>query len=107
MLEGRRKKTFLQDHFQFLETRNGKSAFAIKQRYLKVSEIQTSRLCSNLPQLISGSHANKRALEDEMAGGHHPCNGHELGQTPGDGEGREAWCAAVHGVAKSQTQLSN
>ena len=21
--------------------------------------------------------------------------------------GREAWCAAVHGVAKSQTQLSN
>ena len=24
-----------------------------------------------------------------------------------DGEGREAWCAAVHGVAKSQTGLSN
>ena len=22
-------------------------------------------------------------------------------------KGREAWCAAVHGVAKSQTQLSN
>ena len=22
-------------------------------------------------------------------------------------EGREAWCAAVHGVARSQTQLSN
>ena len=38
-----------------------------------------------------------------MAGCHHRCNGHELGQTLGDGEGyRETWHAAVHGVAKSQ-----
>ena len=28
----------------------------------------------------------KRAIEDEMAGWHHRFNGHELGQTPGDGE---------------------
>ena len=28
----------------------------------------------------------KRVLEDEMAGRHHQCNGHELGQTLGDGE---------------------
>ena len=27
--------------------------------------------------------------EDEMAGWHHQCNEHELGQTPGDGTGRE------------------
>ena len=33
--------------------------------------------------------------------------GHELGQTSGDGEGQEAWCVAVHGVAKGQTQLGN
>ena len=26
--------------------------------------------------------------EDEMAGWHHRCNEHELGQTPGDGEGQ-------------------
>ena len=26
--------------------------------------------------------------EDEMAGWHHRCNGHELGQTLGDGEGQ-------------------
>jgi len=28
----------------------------------------------------------KRASEDEMIGWHHQCNGHELGQTLGDGE---------------------
>jgi len=27
----------------------------------------------------------KRVTEDEMVGWHHQCNGHELGQTPGDG----------------------
>ena len=32
-----------------------------------------------------------------MAGGHHQVNGHEFEQTPGDSEGREAWCAAAHG----------
>ena len=28
-------------------------------------------------------------------------------QTPGDGEGQEAWHAAIHGVTKTQTRLSN
>ena len=45
--------------------------------------------------------------EDEMVGWHHRLYGHELEQALGDGEGREAWHAAVHGVTKSQTQLSN
>ena len=30
----------------------------------------------------------KRMSEDETAGWHHQCNGHELGQTLGDGEGQ-------------------
>ena len=30
----------------------------------------------------------KRASEDEMAGWHHQCNGHELGQSSGDGGGQ-------------------
>ena len=30
----------------------------------------------------------KRVTEDEMAGWHHQCNGNELGQIPGDGEGQ-------------------
>ena len=29
----------------------------------------------------------KRGSEDETAGRYHQCNGHELGQTPGGGEG--------------------
>ena len=33
--------------------------------------------------------------------------GHEFEQTPGDGEGQEAWRAALHGVAKGWTQLNN
>ena len=49
----------------------------------------------------------KGVTEDEMVGWHHGLNGHEFEQTLGDGEGREAWCAEVHRVAKSQTQLSD
>ena len=45
--------------------------------------------------------------EDEMVGWHHRLNGCKFEQTPGDGEGQEAWSVAVHGVAKSWTRLSN
>ena len=30
----------------------------------------------------------KRVSEDQMVGWHHQCDGHELGQTSGDGEGQ-------------------
>ena len=49
----------------------------------------------------------KGTTEDEMAGWHHQLNGRESEWTPGVGDGREAWCAAIHGVTKSQTWLSN
>ena len=43
--------------------------------------------------------------EDVMVGWHHCLKGHEFEQAPGDGvKDRQAWCAAAHGVAKSQTQ---
>ena len=41
--------------------------------------------------------------EDEMVGWYHQLNGHEFEQALGVGDGRETWCAAVHGVAKSWT----
>ena len=34
---------------------------------------------------------------------HHQLNGHKFEQAPGVGDSRGAWCAAVHGVAKSWT----
>ena len=45
--------------------------------------------------------------EDEMVGWHHQLNGHELESTPGVGDGQRGLRAAVHGVTKSRTLLSN
>ena len=43
-----------------------------------------------------------------MAGWHHRCNGRELGgKLQKMVRDRGAWCAAVHGVAKSRTRLDD
>ena len=52
----------------------------------------------------------EKATEDEMVGWHHWFNGHELGQTPGDGGGREGLvCCSPWGPRESDTpwQLNN
>ena len=49
----------------------------------------------------------KRTTEDEMVGWHHRLDGLEFEWTPGVGDGKEAWRAAIHGVTKSRTRLSD
>ena len=49
----------------------------------------------------------KRVTEDEMVRQHHRLHGHESEKTPGDGGGQRSIRAIVHGVAKSQTRLSD
>ena len=52
----------------------------------------------------------KRASEDEMAGWHHWCNGSELGQTSGDGEGQGGLaCCSPWGLKQLDTtgQVNN
>ena len=45
--------------------------------------------------------------EDEMLGQHHQLDAHEFEWAPGVGDGQGSWHAAVHGVSKSQAQLSH
>ena len=42
-----------------------------------------------------------------MVGWQHQLDEQKFEQAPGVGDGQEAWHAAVHGVAKSWTQLSD
>ena len=49
----------------------------------------------------------KGTTEDKIAGWHHVLNGHEFEQAPELMMDREDWHAAVHGVKKIQTRLSD
>ena len=49
----------------------------------------------------------KWVAEDEVVGWHHWCNDMSVSELWEVVKDREAWCAAAHGVAKSQTWLSD
>ena len=49
----------------------------------------------------------KGTTKDEMVGWHHWLDGHEFEQVPGVVMDREALRAAIHGVTKSRTRLSD
>ena len=51
--------------------------------------------------LVLGKTKGRRRREGEMVGWHQQLNKHELEQNPGDVKDREAWYAAVCGVAES------
>ena len=44
---------------------------------------------------------------DKMSGQYHRCNEHELGQTPGDGEGQGGLACNSPWVAKSRIRLGD
>ena len=66
-----------------------------------------SSLIGKVPDAGKGLAQEKRVSKDEMAGWHHWCNGMNLGKLQEMVRDRKAWCAAVHGAAKSQTWLGN
>ena len=45
--------------------------------------------------------------ENDVIGWHHQLDGHEFDQAPGVGDLQKSLRVAVHGMAKSQTPLSN
>ena len=49
----------------------------------------------------------KGTTEDEMIGWDQQLNGHEFEWTPGVGDGQGGLACCVHGVTKSQIQLSD
>ena len=50
---------------------------------------------------------DKSMTEDEMVGWHHWLNGHGFGWALVVGDGQGGWRVAIHGVATSQTRLSD
>ena len=51
--------------------------------------------------------AHLELTEDEMVGWHHQLDGHEFGQTLGDGQGQGSLASCGPRIARIRTRLSN
>jgi len=78
---------------------------AQRQKYKSMEQNRKPRDKSTRPRVWGQE--EKGMTEDEMAEWHHWLDGCESEWTPGVGDGRGAWHAAIHGVAKSRTWLSD
>ena len=66
-----------------------------------------SRLTEKDPDARKDWRQEKGTTEDEMVGWHRGLHGHESEQTPGDTEAQGSLACRVHGVTKSETQVSD
>ena len=62
-----------------------------------------SQLTGKTLMLVKIEGKRRRGQQNEMVGWHHRLNGFEFEQTTGVLKDKEAWHAAIHGVAKSWT----
>ena len=66
------------------------------------------RRANSLEKILApGKIEGRRSGQQRMRWMASPLSGHEFEQVPEIVEDREAWHAAVHGVTKSQTRLSD
>ena len=65
-----------------------------------------SRLIGKDPDDGKDSRQEKGAIEAEMVGWHHQLSNMSLSKPWEMVKDREAWCAAIHRVAKSRTRLT-
>ena len=80
--------------------------YSLEGLMLKLNSNTLATWCEE-PDPDAGKHwrqEDKGPTEDGIVRWYHWLNGHEFEQAPGV---RKAWCAAVHGVAKSRTRLND
>ena len=77
----------------------------LKLQYLEPPDAKSQLIGKDSDAGKDRQEEEKGMTEDEMVGWHHRLDGHEFERTQETVKDREAWGAAIHQVAKSQTRL--